>query len=182
LDFSVQLFSFVNIIIGIVTYYLSKSVNEEFSSNKEKISTSNEEEPDTRYSELQIKIVLIMIGISGFVSMIYEVVWTRMLSLIIGSAVQSFAIMLFTFITGIAIGSYVIHKILNRRINHIIWFAIVELLIAITIIAVLPIYMRLPYFFNIIGGSIPKTESMFIFYVANSNIGDFSFYPFCSYL
>ncbi|MCX7958481.1 MAG: fused MFS/spermidine synthase [Deltaproteobacteria bacterium] len=165
LDFSVQLFSFVNILIGIVTYYLSKNVKEDFSLTDVKTEESKtEENSEATYTESQVKIVLVMIGLSGFVSMVYEVVWTRMLALIIGSAVQSFAIMLFTFITGIAAGSYFIHKILNRRINHLLWFAVTELLIAITIIVVLPLYMRLPYYFNIIGGSIPRMESMFAFY------------------
>ncbi|MGC8927289.1 MAG: fused MFS/spermidine synthase [Myxococcota bacterium] len=165
LDFSVQLFSSVNLLIGIVTYYLSKNVREDFTlSDKDNNFSNQNDNSDIRYTDLQIKIVLIMISLSGFVSMLYEVVWTRMLSLIIGSAVQSFAIMLFTFITGIAIGSYFIHKMLGKRINHLLWFAVIEFLIAITIVAVLPLYMRLPYYFNIIGGGIPKADSMFVFY------------------
>ncbi len=165
LDFSVQIFSFVNILIGIVTYYLSKNVGEDISISEQKSANSVKlEDSGIYYTEPQIKTVLIMIGISGFVSMIYEVVWTRMLALIIGSAVQSFAIMLFTFITGIAAGSFIIHKVMEKKINHLLWFAITELLIALTIIAVLPLYMRLPYFFNIIGGNIPRAESMFVLY------------------
>ncbi|MGB9600529.1 MAG: hypothetical protein ACPL7I_08240, partial [Myxococcota bacterium] len=152
-------------LIGIVTYYLSKNVREDFTlSDKDNNFSNQNDNSDIRYTDFQIKIVLIMISLSGFVSMLYEVVWTRMLSLIIGSAVQSFAIMLFTFITGIAIGSYFIHKMLGKRINHLLWFAVIEFLIAITIVAVLPLYMRLPYYFNIIGGGIPKADSMFVFY------------------
>lgn len=162
LDFSMQLFSFVNLIIGVVTYYLSKRVSEDFSLSE--AVEEKREEGEKRYTDTQIKVVLLMIGISGFVSMLYEVVWTRMLALIIGSAVQSFAIMLFTFITGIAIGSYVIHKLMGRIKDHLLTFAVSEFLIAITVIAVLPLYMRLPYYFNIIGGSIPKTDSMFAIY------------------
>lgn len=162
LDFSMQVFSFINLLIGVVTYYLSKQVSEDFSLSTER--EVEEEVPAVRYSERQIRIVLAMIGVSGFVSMVYEVVWTRMLALIIGSAVQSFAIMLFTFITGIAIGSYVIHKIINKKADLLLWFAVVEFLIALTVVIVLPIYMRLPYYFNIIGGSIPRSDSMFFFY------------------
>ncbi|MCX7945141.1 MAG: fused MFS/spermidine synthase [Deltaproteobacteria bacterium] len=167
LDFSVQLFSFVNILIGVVTYYMSKSISEDFSIIPQQIEDTDNNKTvgnEEAYSEFQVRVVLVAIGISGFVSMVYEVVWTRMLALIIGSAVQSFAIMLFTFITGIAVGSYFIHKVLNRKINHLLWFAIIELFIAITIICALPLYMRLPYYFNVIGGSIPRTEAMFIFY------------------
>ncbi|MCX7944775.1 MAG: fused MFS/spermidine synthase [Deltaproteobacteria bacterium] len=164
-DLSIQLFSFVNILVGVVTFYLSKKVSEKtMDSIDEMDTTPNNISPEIKYSDSDIKVVLIMIGISGFVSMLYEVVWTRMLSLIIGSAVQSFAVMLFTFITGIAVGSYIIHKALSKRINHLFWFAIIEILIALSIIIALPLYMRLPYYFNIIGSAIPKTESMFIFY------------------
>lgn len=162
IDFSMQLFSFVNLLIGVVTYYLSKRVSEDYSLSEE--DAEKREEGYPKYTDTQVRIVLMMIGVSGFVSMVYEVVWTRMLALIIGSAVQSFAIMLFTFITGIAIGSYVIHRLMGRLKDHLFAFAVSEFLIAVTVIAVLPLYMRLPYYFNIIGGVIPRTDSMFPVY------------------
>src|SRR5262245_36883632 len=51
------------------------------------------------------RLVLATLAVSGFVSMIYEVSWTRALTAIIGSSTYAFSIMLVTFLVGIALGS-----------------------------------------------------------------------------
>jgi spermidine synthase len=52
-----------------------------------------------------VRFVLWGIGISGFCALGYEVLWTRVLSMVIGATVYSFTIMLVSFLTGIAAGS-----------------------------------------------------------------------------
>jgi spermidine synthase len=52
-----------------------------------------------------LRLVLLGIGISGFCALGYEVLWTRILTLTIGTSVYGFTIMLATFLTGIALGS-----------------------------------------------------------------------------
>ncbi len=52
-----------------------------------------------------VKLVLWGIGISGFCALGYEVLWTRVLSMVIGASVYGFTIMLVAFLTGIALGS-----------------------------------------------------------------------------
>src|SRR5215470_3099032 len=56
------------------------------------------------------RLVLTTLAVSGFVSMMYEVSWTRALSAIIGSSTYAFSIMLVTFLIGIAIGSSIISR------------------------------------------------------------------------
>lgn len=51
------------------------------------------------------RLVLWGIGLSGFCALGYEVLWTRMLSMVVGTSVYSFAIMLVAFLAGIALGS-----------------------------------------------------------------------------
>ena len=51
------------------------------------------------------RIVLLTLMVSGFVAMTYEVAWTRALSALIGSSTYAFAVMLVTFLVGIALGS-----------------------------------------------------------------------------
>jgi len=51
------------------------------------------------------RLVLAALGVSGFVSMMYEVAWTRALAALIGSSTYAFSIMLVTFLVGIALGS-----------------------------------------------------------------------------
>src|SRR6185369_5365245 len=46
--------------------------------------------------------VLVAFAVSGFVALAYEVIWSRVLALIIGSSVYAFSIMLTTFLIGLA--------------------------------------------------------------------------------
>lgn len=53
-------------------------------------------------------------GVSGACAMTYEVVWSRALSMAIGSSMQAFALILITFLVGIALGSGIASRILAR--------------------------------------------------------------------
>ena len=53
-------------------------------------------------------------GITGLTSFIYEIVWIRLLSLLMGSSSHSFDQMLSAFILGLAIGSAVSGKLLKK--------------------------------------------------------------------
>src|SRR5262245_39414838 len=59
---------------------------------------------------------LATLAASGFVSMIYEVAWTRALTAMIGSSTYAFSIMLVTFLVGIALGSSIAVK-WRRAVN-----------------------------------------------------------------
>jgi spermidine synthase len=50
---------------------------------------------------------LVLFGVSGFCAMSYEVIWTKLLGLIVGPTTYSFTIVLVTFISGLALGSIV---------------------------------------------------------------------------
>jgi len=84
------------------------------------------------------RIVFLGIGISGFCALGYEVLWTRILTLTIGTSVYGFTIMLAAFLTGIAFGSKtygLLQKILPAKIqnmnNQIVGFGLVQCLIGI---------------------------------------------------
>lgn len=55
--------------------------------------------------DLRQRLILWGIGISGFCALGYEVLWTRVLSIVIGASVYGFTVMLMAFLTGIALGS-----------------------------------------------------------------------------
>ncbi|MHC4159880.1 MAG: fused MFS/spermidine synthase, partial [Planctomycetota bacterium] len=48
---------------------------------------------------------LVIFAVSGFCAMSYEVIWTKLLGLIVGPTTYSFTIVLVTFISGLALGS-----------------------------------------------------------------------------
>ena len=49
---------------------------------------------------------LIIFSVSGFCAMAYEVIWIKLLGLIVGPTTYSFTIVLITFISGLALGSF----------------------------------------------------------------------------
>jgi spermidine synthase len=51
---------------------------------------------------------------SGFSSMAYEVIWTKLISLLVGPTTYSFTVVLFSFITGLALGSLLFGWIADR--------------------------------------------------------------------
>jgi len=56
-------------------------------------------------TRIRFRLVLWGIGFSGFCALGYEVLWTRILSIVVGTTVYGFTIMLAAFLSGIASGS-----------------------------------------------------------------------------
>jgi spermidine synthase len=79
--------------------------------------------------------LLIAFAASGFAALAYEVIWTRVLSLVLGSSVYAFSIMLLTFLFGLALGSLIMVRLLNRfrgREWHV--FAVLQLGIGLAVL------------------------------------------------
>lgn len=67
---------------------------------------------------------------SGLASMNLQVVWNRAMSMVIGSSVYSFALVLLAFLIGLALGSAVFSRLSKRIANPVLALALIELLIA----------------------------------------------------
>ena len=52
-------------------------------------------------------VVLVCLGLSGYAALMYEVVWTRLLGLILENTVYAFSLMLSTFLLSLALGSFI---------------------------------------------------------------------------
>jgi len=66
-----------------------------------------EESVTARHDPWFTKGVLLIFAVSGFSSMSYEVIWTKLLGLMVGPTTYSFTIVLVTFILGLALGSII---------------------------------------------------------------------------
>ena len=83
--------------------------------------------------------------------MLYEVAWTRLLALALGSSTHAFSLMLVTFITGIAVGAWIIYLWKNLR-KTLEAFAWAELALAGTLFVSMFFYEYLPYWFVKLAG------------------------------
>lgn len=88
--------------------------------------------------------VLTAFAISGASALVYEVVWTRALSLVLGSTVYAISTMLATFMAGLAIGSFFGGRLSDRRSDHLFLFALCELGIGVCGMVSVPLIYQLP--------------------------------------
>jgi spermidine synthase len=98
----------INIVIGLLSIILQNKVQAVLSN--EGNSTTDVSTPDTALPKsttnlFSLKLVLWGIGVSGFCALGYEVLWTRILSIVIGASVYGFTLLLMAFLAGIGIGS-----------------------------------------------------------------------------
>jgi len=98
-------------------------------------------------SRVMLASLMIGFGISGFAALTYEVAWTRILIMTIGSSVYAFGITLATFLLGLALGSFLFSMVAKKRTITVPWFAAVQLMIGLSVILMLPMFERLPFFF-----------------------------------
>jgi len=94
-----------------------------------------------------IILVLIAFSLSGFIALSYEVIWSRVLALIIGSSVYAFSIMLSTFLVGLALGSTLGSRLVDRLRRPLASFALVELAVGLTSLAGAYLFDQLPFIF-----------------------------------
>lgn len=113
----------------------------------------------------QARLVLLVIGLSGAVSMLYELVWTRLLSLVMGSSTYSFTIMLLTFISGITMGAYAVSRAFSRDSDPIRWLAYAELAVFASILPLVPLYDQMPFTFAAIASVLDRSEELFGVYL-----------------
>lgn len=115
------------------------------------------------YTASQLRLAVIGIGISGFVAMLYEVAWTRLLGLALGSTTHAYSLMLVTFISGIAVGGWIICR-WKPAVDTLTAFAWAELGLAGSLFLSLFLYERLPYWFIRIANQLNRTPEAYPLY------------------
>ncbi|NNF05603.1 MAG: fused MFS/spermidine synthase [Candidatus Eisenbacteria bacterium] len=102
---------------------------------------------DTLYSGGLRKAILVVYAASGFAALAYEVVWTKVLSMILGTTTYAFTSMLTTFLLGLSIGAFLFGKIADRFGKPAPLLAVVQLTIPLLSLLTIPLIERLPQFF-----------------------------------
>jgi spermidine synthase len=104
------------------------------------------EPPAAPASGLAIRAALAGAAISGFTSMLYEMGWIRILSIVLGASAYAFTLILSAFILGISLGSFWLsaRRGAARPLRVFGWM---QAALALSICAAIPLYLRLPYLF-----------------------------------
>ena len=125
----------VNILIGLscflASYQLTTLPIAESNAPEiiEKVPTEAPRQMNLSQPTAEINGALIIFAVSGFCAMAYEVIWTKLLGLIVGPTTYSFTIVLVTFILGLGLGSLIFGWIADKIKNHI-WLLVGSQIIA----------------------------------------------------
>src|SRR6185295_15013119 len=120
-------------------------------------------EGEETFTPAELNIAVIGIGVSGFVAMLYEVVWTRLLALALGGSTHAFSLMLVTFITGIAAGAWLVGRWRKLRRSMDV-FAWAELGLASVLAVSMWFYDLIPYWFVRLAGLLARKPEAYPFY------------------
>ncbi|MEM7164378.1 MAG: fused MFS/spermidine synthase, partial [Planctomycetota bacterium] len=99
------------------------------------------------------RVMLALVCLSGVTSFTYEVLWTRLLSHVLGGSVYAFATMLATFLTGIAVGSAIASRLAQRQADAARYFCFTQLGIALSSAATFFLLDRVPEWAHAVGAS-----------------------------
>jgi len=113
---------------------------------------------------------VIIFALSGFCAMAYEVVWTKVLTLIMGPTTYSFTLVLAVFITGLALGGWAFGRIADRIANPGWLLAVTQGAAALLALAAghrmgnsLFLFQKIDFLFNDRFGGSLFLKSLFLF-------------------
>lgn len=109
---SILVTAFVNVLIGLAAFALAPRFGPP---SVAKSDTDDSGKSKTfQLPPSWVRLTLVVFGLSGFGALVLEVAWTRVLSLVLGSSVYAFSLMLLAFLIGLAFGGAFFSALLRR--------------------------------------------------------------------
>lgn len=135
-----------NILLGLMTMHLARRLPEANSTGETAEGTSSipEEEVVESRSSASILISLATALFSGVAAMIYQVCWTRIFALMIGSSTYGFTIVLVATIGGLALGALVFGALVERTRPRLALLSGIQIFIAVSNFALASFSSELP--------------------------------------
>jgi len=114
------------------------------------------DEGGPRYSRRVTNVVLWVFAIEGFTSLGYEVVWTRILSSSrVVVTTYAYSLVTATFIAGLALGSMLVRRLVDRKADLVKWLGGIEIAIAASAALLLPLFSVSGWGVFQLSGSLP---------------------------
>ncbi|MET1254644.1 fused MFS/spermidine synthase [Aliikangiella maris] len=159
----------INIFIAIVVWGLSKSERtpEDILANN---LTTLESEPVNPQKDFSPNWLFAIALLTGLASFLYEIGWIRMLSLVLGSSMQAFELMLSAFITGLAFGGLWIRKRIQSTTNPAFFLGKIQIIMGLCAVATLPLYTHMFDFMGFMVNSLNKNEGGYLLFNLSSHL------------
>lgn len=94
--------------------------------------------------------VMTVLALSGFAAMAYQIAWTRLLSMVIGNSVYAFSAILTTFLLGIAMGSLLFVRQIDKVKDKLFLLGLVQGGLFLSVVLCLPLMDSLPALFIVL--------------------------------
>lgn len=153
----------LNLILGLIFYFLvckaeMVELSEEASDSRGEIQI-----PAwiTRHLFLFLASVAFLTGLSSF---LYEIVWIRLLSLLIGSSTHSFDLMVSAFISGLALGSLTVRYGMKQQTQPLRLLALIQMAMGLCAAFSLVFYEQIFHAMNHSHLVLRASEQAYVFY------------------
>jgi spermidine synthase len=111
LDTSVYFAAAINIIIAALIFMFRNSLSKQ----EETVTVSSPKEINISKGFSNINIIYLIVFVTGFVAIGYEIIWFRIIGTLVKASAYAFSSVLFIYLMGIAIGSYFMKKYLSHN-------------------------------------------------------------------
>lgn len=101
-------------------------------------------------------------ALTGTASFVYEIGWTRMLSLVLGSSTQAFELMLSAFILGLALGGLWIKRRIDTLTNPIAFLGEIQIAMGALALSTLALYGWMFPLMRWLSDNLEKTDSGYV--------------------
>jgi predicted membrane-bound spermidine synthase len=108
--------------------------------------------------------LILVAALTGLSSFIYEIIWIRMLALVVGASTHAFELMLAAFIFGLAMGGLWVRKRIDRFRDLVFALAVVQVLMGVAAVATLALYDGMFDFMSWMLGVLQRTANGYVLY------------------
>jgi len=115
-----------------------------------------------------LRVVLLGTAFSGAASFIYEIVWVRMLGMVVGSTMHAFELMLASFIAGIALGGLWIRKRADRTPSPLRVVGWMQIFMGVCALASLGVYANSFAWVGWLINALSKTDGAYTLFHAGT--------------
>lgn len=119
---------------------------------------------ETKLPQKPVIALLLIAGLTGTASFLYEIGWIRMLSIVLGSSTHAFELMLSAFILGLSIGGYIIRKKIDKLSNPLKTLGYIQIIMGGLALATLVSYNSTFPLMGYAVKSLPKTGSGYLLF------------------
>lgn len=132
----------INLWIAAASYYLSRKIGHTQQMDVSAALRSGQMLLSKRHSS-----VLFAIACVGLFSLAYEILWTRLFLLFLGNTTYAFSMILSVFLVALAAGGALYARVVKPELNEKQFFVTLTSLMAVSVLASLPFYEKLPELF-----------------------------------